>query len=102
MVIVRPGRAGDRPRRPSPTTIGAMTGPRRLFLVALLVLLGLLIVKAQVGTIWAVPRAGVDLESPLRAADRWLAGAPPYNPEGFTAGPGVVQPFLYPPYTLPF
>jgi hypothetical protein len=78
-----------------------MTGPRRLLLIGLLTLLAILVVKAQLGTIWAMPRAGVDLEAPLRAADRWLAGGAPYNAEGFTAGPGAVQPFLYPPYTLP-
>lgn len=79
-----------------------MTGPRRLLLVGLMAILAILVVKAQLGTIWAVPRAGVDLEAPLRAADRWLAGDAPYNAVGFTAGPGAVQPFLYPPYTLPF
>lgn len=79
-----------------------MTGPRRLLLVGLCAILAVLVVKAQIGTIWAQPRPGVDLEAPLRAADRWLAGDAPYNASGFTAGPGANQPFLYPPYTLPF
>ena len=45
---------------------------------------------------------GVDLEIPLRAASRWVAGGQPYVPEAFNvpAGPGL--PFLYPPATLPF
>ena len=79
-----------------------MTGPRRLLLAGLMTLLVILTVKAHVGTIWAMPRFGIDTESALMAADRWLAGGAPYNAAGFTAGPGVVQPFLYPPYTLPF
>jgi hypothetical protein len=79
-----------------------MTGPRRLLLAGLMTLLMVLTVKAHVGTLWAMPRFGIDTESALMAADRWLAGDLPYNTAGFTAGPGVVQPFLYPPYTLPF
>ena len=41
---------------------------------SLLVLLVLLIVYAQIGTIWAAPRAGVDLQIPLLATERWIAG----------------------------
>ncbi len=44
----------------------------------------------------------VDIEIPLRAADRWLHGGQPYLASSFavTSGPG--QPFLYPPFVLPF
>jgi hypothetical protein len=45
---------------------------------------------------------GVDLEIPLRAASRWLAGGQPYLPEAFNVAAGPDLPFLYPPATLPF
>jgi hypothetical protein len=79
-----------------------LTGPRRLLTGALVVLLAILIVKALIGTVLIAPRFAVDLEIPLRAAERWLAGAPPYLASAFASPPGATQPFLYPPYTLPF
>ena len=42
----------------------------------------------------------VDLEIPLRAAERWLAGGDPYLASAFSSPPGATQPFLYPPYVL--
>jgi hypothetical protein len=45
---------------------------------------------------------GVDLEIPLRAASRWVAGGQPYLPEAFNVPSGAGLPFLYPPATLPF
>jgi hypothetical protein len=45
---------------------------------------------------------GVDLEIPLRAASRWVAGGQPYLPEAFNVAAGPDLPFLYPPATLPF
>ena len=45
---------------------------------------------------------GGDLEIPLRAADRWLAGDSPYLTDSFAVDWGVGLPFLYPPYLLPF
>ncbi len=44
---------------------------------------------------------GVDLEIPLRAAERWLAGGDPYPASAFSAGSGPDLPFLYPPFLLP-
>ena len=44
------------------------------------------------------PRA-IDLEIPLRAAERWMAGGMPYLEESFRAG-AELPPFLYPPYAL--
>jgi hypothetical protein len=44
---------------------------------------------------------GVDLEIPLRAAERWRSGAEPYLASAFLSPPGVTQPFLYPPWVLP-
>jgi hypothetical protein len=43
----------------------------------------------------------VDVEIPLRAAERWLAGSPVYPPEAFDAPAGPDLPFLYAPLTLP-
>jgi hypothetical protein len=45
---------------------------------------------------------GVDLEIPLRAASRWVAGGQPYLPESFDVVAGPDLPFLYPPVVLPF
>ena len=42
----------------------------------------------------------VDLEIPLRAAQRWIDGGQPYLASAFTAPPGATQPFLYPPFIL--
>jgi hypothetical protein len=44
----------------------------------------------------------VDVEVPLRAAERWLAGGQPYLASAFEAPPGYDVPFLYPPFVLPF
>ncbi len=79
-----------------------MNGPRRLLIGALVVLLTLLSVKALLETVLIAPRFAVDVEIPLRAAERWLAGEPPYLAGAFTSPPGATQPFLYPPYVLPF
>src|SRR5262245_57818813 len=57
-------------------------------------------VAAVIDTLFGLPH-GVDLEIPLRAVDRWLAGGVPYEPESFGRGIGVGLPFLYPPYALP-
>src|SRR4249919_851391 len=76
--------------------------PRRLLIGALVALLAILEVKALLGTVLIEPRFAVDMEIPLRAAERWLAGEPPYLASAFTSEPGATQPFLYPPYTLPF
>src|SRR6478752_140117 len=79
----------------------AMT-PRRLLLAALVVLLAILNVKALLGTVLIDARFAVDMEIPLRAAERWMAGQPPYLASAFTSPPGATQPFLYPPFVLPF
>jgi hypothetical protein len=44
---------------------------------------------------------GVDLEIPLRAAARWVAGGQPYLPGAFEVIAGPDLPFLYPPIVLP-
>ena len=43
----------------------------------------------------------VDLEIPLRAAERWVHGGEPYLASSFTASEGYGLPFLYPPPVLP-
>jgi hypothetical protein len=79
----------------------SMPGPRRLLVVALVVLLVVLDLKALFGTVLIDARFAVDMEIPLRAAERWMAGQPPYLATAFTSQPGATQPFLYPPYVLP-
>ena len=44
----------------------------------------------------------VDLEIPLRAAERWVGGGEPYLASSFSAPEGYGLPFLYPPPVLPF
>jgi hypothetical protein len=79
-----------------------MNGPRRLLMAGLVAILAILIVKALVGTVLIAPRFAVDMEIPLRAAARWQSGEPPYLASAFTSPPGATQPFVYPPYVLPF
>ena len=43
----------------------------------------------------------VDLEIPLRAAERWVHGGVPYLASSFSASEGYGLPFLYPPPVLP-
>ena len=75
--------------------------PRRLLLGALVALLAILTVKALIGTVLIAPRFAVDMEIPLRAAERWQAAGQPYLASAFTSPPGATQPFLYPPFVLP-
>jgi hypothetical protein len=71
-------------------------------MTGLVAVLTVLIVKALLGTVLIAPRFAVDMEIPLRAAERWQAGEHPYLASAFTSPPGATQPFLYPPYVLPF
>ncbi len=76
--------------------------PRRLLLASLVVLLAILNIYAFLGTVLIDARFAVDMEIPLRAAERWQAGDAPYLASAFTSPPGATQPFLYPPFVLPF
>ena len=70
----------------------------------LLLGLGLLAFAASATTLADLIRVfprNVDLEIPLRAATRWLAGSEAYLPSSFTHPSGYELPFLYPPYALP-
>jgi hypothetical protein len=79
-----------------------VTGPRRLLIAGLLAIYVILVLWALIGTVLIAPRFAVDMEIPLRAAERWQTGQPPYLASAFTSPPGASQPFLYPPYLLPF
>jgi len=65
----------------------------------LLALLALVIAGSQHRLWWHYP-IGVDLEIPLRAAQRWIAGGDAYLVAAFHLH-GVDLPFLYPPFVLP-
>jgi hypothetical protein len=43
----------------------------------------------------------IDIEIPLRAAERWMNGGQPYEAAAFLRPPGFDLPFLYPPFVLP-
>ena len=77
-----------------------MSGLRRLVVASLIVLLILLTVRNDLALV-RKPHLGVDIEIPLRAADRWLAGGQPYQAQAFITGSGATLPFLYPPVVLP-
>jgi hypothetical protein len=68
------------------------------------VTLALAVAASVVSTLGGFLRSypiAVDLQIPLRAAERWIHGGQPYLASSFqvTSGPG--QPFLYPPFVLP-
>jgi hypothetical protein len=98
--------AATAPRATAPTEVRQRDGraltPRRLLLASLVILLVVLNLYALFGTVLIDARFAVDMEIPLRAAERWLAGQQPYLASAFTSPPGATQPFLYPPYVLPF
>jgi len=74
---------------------------RTMLRAGLLTILTIIIIHAWATDLIRYP-VGVDLQIPLVAAERWEAGATPYLAEAFHAPPGSSQPFLYPPYLLPF
>ena len=92
----------DRCAETFPVIVRTMNGPRRVLIAGLLAILAILVVKALIGTVLIAPRFAVDMEIPLRAAERWQAGGQPYLASAFTSPPGATQPFLYPPYLVPF
>ncbi len=68
---------------------------------ALAVLLALVVVGGAVVVVLTHPLM-VDLEIPLRAADRWAQGGQPYLASAFADGTGPYDfPFFYPPPVLP-
>jgi hypothetical protein len=81
-------------------TVG--TGPNRLLRGGLAAIAIAIVGWSLLNHLLLVYPFSVDLEIPLRAAQRWVDGGQPYLASAFTAPPGATQPFLYPPYTLPF
>ena len=76
------------------------SGPNRLFRAFLWALAGGISLVGVRDLLAGYPTF-VDIEIPLRAAERWLAGGAPYLASAFQAPPGYDLPFLYPPFTLP-
>ncbi len=76
------------------------SGPNRLFRAFLWALAGGISLVGVRDLLAGYPPF-VDIEIPLRAAERWLAGGAPYLASAFRAPPGYDLPFLYPPCTLP-
>jgi hypothetical protein len=77
-----------------------MSRPRLVIVASLVVLLTLLTIRNDLALV-RQPHLGVDIEIPLRAADRWLPGGQPYQAQAFITGSGATLPFLYPPVVLP-
>ncbi len=67
---------------------------------ALLAALVLVTARSLIDLVTSYPPY-VDIEIPLRAAERWMAGGEPYLASSFAAAPGYDLPFLYPPPVLP-
>ena len=74
--------------------------PDRLLRAGLWILTGIVVVLAVRDLLAGYPIA-VDIQIPLRAADRWLSGGQPYLASSFEAPVGPDLPFLYPPFLLP-
>ena len=77
------------------------SSPNRLLRAGLGALVLAVIASSLLNHLLFVYPFSVDLEIPLRAAQRWIDGGQPYLASAFTAPPGATQPFLYPPFTLP-
>jgi hypothetical protein len=77
------------------------TPANRLLRTALLLITLIATVPSFYELLQTQPR-GVDLEIPLRAAQRWIDGSQPYLASAFQVKAGPDLPFLYPPFVLPF
>ncbi len=86
-------------RRHTPFMNQASEGNKRLVGILFLIV-GILAVVGLPALFAAFP-LGNDVDIPLRAAERWLAGGQPYPPEAMTVLRGADLPFLYPPFLLP-
>ena len=71
-----------------------------LLRVALWILTAIVVGVAAKDLLTVYPVAA-DIEIPLRATTRWLAGGQPYLASSFSAPVGPDLPFLYPPFVLP-
>ena len=77
------------------------SGPNRLLRMGLSAIAIAIIGWSLMTHLLFVYPFSVDLEIPLRAAQRWVDGGQPYLASAFGSPPGPTQPFLYPPFTLP-
>ncbi len=80
---------------------GAVVDARRLTPVRVLEILGSLVAVVGGVLVLLTHPVMVDLEIPLRAAERWVHGGEPYLASSFNAPAGYGLPFLYPPPVLP-
>ena len=64
------------------------TGPNRLLRVALTLVYAVIALVSDLRHLLFVYPFGVDLEIPLRAAERWRSGSEPYLASAFAAPPG--------------
>ena len=78
------------------------SGPNRLLRLGLSIIAIAIIGWSLFNHLLFVYPFSVDLEIPLRAVQRWVDGGQPYLASAFSSPPGPTQPFLYPPFTLPF
>ncbi len=93
-------RRGEADRRRAPAAFVQGSRPDVLLRVALWILTAIVVGVAAKDLLTVYPVA-VDIEIPLRATTRWLAGGQPYLASSFTAPVGPDLPFLYPPFVLP-
>jgi hypothetical protein len=91
----RPAGPPESVPRTARARLGAMTVARALELAAAAVAVvgGLIVLLTH--------PVMVDLEIPLRAAERWVHGGEPYLASSFSVPEGYDLPFLYPPPVLP-
>lgn len=80
-------------------TVGSR--PNRLLRIGLGVIAITIVAWSLFNHLLFVYPFSVDLEIPLRAAQRWVDGGQPYLASAFSSPPGPTQPFLYPPFSLP-
>jgi hypothetical protein len=80
-------------------TVGS--GSNRLLRASLAAIVVVVIAWSLLNHLLFVYPFSVDLEIPLRAAQRWIDGGQPYLASAFISPPGATQPFLYPPLILP-
>ena len=85
----------------TPAVLGPGTSATTIVRVVLAVAALVVFVVTDLQIVAAIAPA-VDVQIPLDAAGRWLAGGPVYQAASFTDPAAFGQPFLYPPFVLPF
>ena len=90
----------DPPRVTPPSILLPGTPANMLLRLTLALAVGASVVSTFARFLRSYPIA-VDLQIPLRAAERWIHGGQPYLASSFQVASGPGQPFLYPPFVLP-